>query len=752
MPQALLPLVPAGASPISALISVVRGDGRWTYYAGIAPVFSHAEADQASFRMITAQLVCQGACRQVDITRTFGVSANSVKRSVKKYVAGSVAAFYQRRKVRAAAVMTAEVVSQAQALLQRGDSRAAVAQQLGLKQDTLRKAIEQGRVQEPAVAPEPVPPPAATDKSARSAADVSAEMGVACTRPIERVLAALGVLQGASTQFEAGRDVSLGGVLCALPALTQNGLFQHLSAVFPTLGGYYTTTQIVTLLANMALCRIRTVEQLQYQPPGELGKLMGLDRVPEVRCLRKKLTQLSQGQAPEAWAGLLSQQWLEADPKLAGKLYVDGHVRVYHGDLTKLPRRYVSRDKLCLRGTTDYWVNDALGQPFFVVERPIDQGMLEALRNDIVPRLLQDVPSQPSGEELARDPHRCRFTLIFDREGYNPKFFKQMWQTHRIACITYHKYPPDNWDAGEFAETQLRLPNGELVTLQLAERGARIGNAKDGWIWVREIRKLAADGHQVSLLSTAYGHLAREDAAALFSRWSQENFFRYMTEHYALDLLSEYGTEPIPGTNQPVINPAWRVCDNLCRSLRGRLQTQRAVFTAHTLGADVEPAQLVQWERRKAELLEEIQQLEQQLTKAKAERKQSRKRIPWEELPTEHKCQRLLPSRKRLLDTVHLIAYRAETAMTQIIREKMSRADDAHAVIRDLMRSAADILPDMKAQTLTVQVHAFANLRTNQAVNHLLDCLNEAELQYPGTNLRLVYNLIRPANAETQAN
>jgi len=74
---------------------------------------------------------------------------------------------------------------------------------------------------------------------------------------------------------------------------------------------------------------------------------------------------------------------MEEEPDLAGTLYVDGHVRLYHGKQTQLPRRYVSRQRLCLRGTTDYWVNDALGQPFFSVERPIDHGLLEAIENDI---------------------------------------------------------------------------------------------------------------------------------------------------------------------------------------------------------------------------------------------------------------------------------------------------------------------------------------------------------------------------------
>ena len=285
-----------------------------------------------------------------------------------------------------------------------------VAEELGLKLDTLRKAIQQGRLnlspRSDQVAPpaggapnasrpsrvvpetEPVPlQPAsrstaahATDKSTRAVQDAAAEMGTACTRPDQRVLAAFGLLDGAATRFETCRDVPFGGVLCALPALADNGLFRHIHDCLKKLRGYYSTLHVIVLLAHMALCRIKTVEQLQYQPPGELGKLLGLDRVPEVRCLRHKLAALSLDDGPKKWAGLLSQDWLKAEPELAGALYVDGHVRLYHGSQTALPKRYVSRQRLCLRGTTDYWVNDILGQPFFAVERPIDQGLLEVLQ------------------------------------------------------------------------------------------------------------------------------------------------------------------------------------------------------------------------------------------------------------------------------------------------------------------------------------------------------------------------------------
>ena len=744
MPQTLLPLIPDGATQINDLVSVIREDDQWTYFHGAHPIFSHAQNDHRSFRMFTAQLVCQRTCRQIDIIRTFGVSKNSVLRSVKKFHEEGIQGFYEPRRGRGSTVITEKIADQAQQLLNAGTSRKEVAEQLGIKYDTLQKAIQQGRLQEPPQDENSAALSPASDKSQRSLQDSAAAdaMGTACTRTVERVCAALGMLpDGAPTRFEPCRDVSLGGVLCALPALTQNGLFRHLDRCFQQLGGYYTSLQVMILLACMALCRIKTVEQLQYHSPGELGKLLGLDRVPEVRCLRNKLTSLSADDAPGKWAALLSKDWLEADPELAGSLYVDGHVRLYHGKNTEFPRRYVSRQRLCLRGTTDYWVNDALGQPFFVVERPVDQGILEAIENDIVPRLLKDVPRQPRQEALDADPYLARFTILFDREGYSPVFFKQMWQKHRIACITYHKHPKADWPEDVFVETTAKMPGGETVTMKMAERGSWVGDKKNG-LWMREIRKLNPSGHQTSLISTAYGGSSTEDAVGLFSRWSQENFFRYSMQHFGIDLLSEYGTEEITGTKRPVVNPARRELDRRRRSVQSRLTRRRAEYAAVALHPEADEKKVAKWEHRKAELLDEIQQLEHELETVKAQQQETPKHLEWNELPEESKFERLSPSRKQLLDTVKMIAYRAETAMAGIIREELTRQDDARSVLRDLFRSTTDIIPLPETNELEVRIHPLANPRTNRAIEHLLQELNTASVTYPGTKLRLVYLLV----------
>lgn len=719
---------------------MARQDGQWTYFCGINPVFSHSEQDRKSFRMFTAQLICQGLCKQSDIIRVFGVSRSSVKRSVKKYETGGIPAFFAPKTRRTGGtVLNKDVMAKAQERLNLGQSRQEVAKQLGIKYDTLRKALNQGRLSEP----DPKTKTYGSDKSQRSVDDASASMGTACTRPDERVLASFGMLNGAPTRFESCRDVSFGGVLCALPALVANGLFRHVDACFKPLSGYYTTLQILILLAYMALCRIKTAEQLQYRAPGELGKLLGLDRIPEVRCLRNKLTQLSADDAPEKWAAWLSRDWMEQSPELAGNLYVDGHVRVYHGSATKLPRRFVSRQRLCLRGVTDYWVNDALGQPFFAVEKAVDQGMLEALRNDIVPRLLRDVPGQPSEKALQDDPYLHRFTILFDREGYSPEFFRDMWQQHRIACITYHKFPRDDWPLDWFVETEVSMPSGERLTLKLAEMGSWIGDRKKG-LWVREVRKLTESGHQTSLISTAYSVNGTQNAVQIFSRWAQENFFGYMMQHFAIDLLNEYGTEAFPDP-QSVINPTWRDLDKQRRSLKSKLTNRRARYTELTLNSAPKEKDIVQWQRKQAQWLEEIQQLEHQLNEIKGQIKQTPKHIQWSELQDKDKFQRLLPSRKKLTDTVKLIAYRAETALVGIVRETLSRHDEGRVLIQDLCRSEADILPDPDNGTLNIIIHGMATPRSNQAIEHLLEELNASEFNYPGTNLRLVYKLVNGA-------
>lgn len=162
------------------------------------------------------------------------------------------------------------------------------------------------------------------------------------------------------------------------------------------------------------------------------------------------------------------------------------------------------------------------------------------------------------------------------------------------------------------------------------------------------------------------------------------------------------------------------------------------------MNAELKEKDVSKWERQKTELVSEIEQIENDLKQLKVKLAVTPKHLEWQNLADEEKFERLAPSRKRLTDTIKMIAYRAETAMAEIVKEELSRKDDARAVIKDLCAMEADILPNIEEGILTVRVHHMSSPRIDRAVRHLLRHLNDAAYNYPGTNLRLVYQMVSP--------
>ena len=562
---------------------------------------------------------------------------------------------------------------------------------------------------------------------------------------MERVAAALGELDRAPLHFLSVDDVQNGGVLCALPALLAMGLLRHAVSHFSLPKGFYPMESIFVLLAFLALGRVPSLEQLRYQSPGEWGKLLGLDRIPEVKTLREKLGLLGDDAERTArWSSQLAQDWMERDVTAAGVLLIDGHTRVYHGELTPLPRRYVSRERLCLRGTTDYWVNALDGAPFFCVTCAIDPGLQKTLEENIVPRLLTDVPGQPAEAALEADPLLHRFTLVFDREGYSPPLFARL-EAQRIAILCYHKFPGADWPASEFSEQKITIQNGERVTILLAERGTQLSNQLSNQHWVREVRRLDGKGHQTSILSTDYRSELSKQAAAMFARWSQENFFKYMREHYGLDRLVEHGTSPLPEATR-LVNPAWRTLDTQVRKTAAELSRDRAKFSAHILAPEQnDPAKAATHELKKGNALAQIQAQQTRLAELKAQRKTHPKHIELRNLPPEQKVAQLKAGRKQFIDTIKLIAYRSESALVQVVREKLTRSDDARSLIRGLMQTSVNLRPDYERKELHIELHGQTNPMHDAVVHHLCEELNATETHYPGTDLRLIYTTLRPS-------
>jgi transposase-like protein len=149
MPQAQLPVFPAGTTQINEVLACECRDERVVYFNGHLPVFTHAQGDVASFRLYATQLIVNGTATQAEIQRAFGLAPISTKRWVKRYQQAGAAAFFAPQPRREGSKLTNTVLAQARELLTQGQTVAAISQQTGVLRDTLRKAIQVGRLPKP---------------------------------------------------------------------------------------------------------------------------------------------------------------------------------------------------------------------------------------------------------------------------------------------------------------------------------------------------------------------------------------------------------------------------------------------------------------------------------------------------------------------------------------------------------------------------------------------------------------------------
>jgi hypothetical protein len=318
---------------------------------------------------------------------------------------------------------------------------------------------------------------------------------MAATRIEERLFASLGLVDINPVRFESCRSIAYGGVMLLLPFLLECGLLSYRKHYRQRKGGYYNFDSLVILLSFMYLCRIKSFEQTKHLSPGDWGKMIGYDRIPEVRKLRGLVYEITQQEGCAAWSADLSEQWIRAEE--AELYYVDGHVQVYHGSLAELGKKHVSRQRLCLPGMMEFWINSSSGLPFFFVTAQVNEKMIEMLKTDIIPRLKELHPVSREQQTLMNThPDYPLFTLVFDREAYSPAFFKELWDEHRIAVITYRKNVKDNWEESVFKKQDVETVMGR-VQMQLAQKEILIDHSP-----LREARKLSDNKHQTSILTT----------------------------------------------------------------------------------------------------------------------------------------------------------------------------------------------------------------------------------------------------------
>ena len=702
------------------------------------PLAHYAVGDQAAESYAMVNLVEQGWASQKEVARGFGCSTRSLRRYQSRMDKGGLPALGRPRGYPSKRPRTSHARQRLVGRLKaQGVANKEIARRLGVTPKAIRKLLKRigWRDPEPEQCCLPIAEPGGDPKLSAFAPAVSSDTSEKPSFPdepvswsfdsdpadrrMDRLLAYLGMLDDAAPLFPSAAHVPHGGVLLALPALVDSGIFTITRKIYGSIGPafYGLRTTFITLLL-MALLRIKRPESLKEHSPEDLGKILGLDRAPEVKTLRRKLSRLAAFGRAADLASALARKRVEDRGAAMGFLYVDGHVRVYHGKRT-LPKAHVARRRLAMPATTDYWINDMAGDPVFVVTAEANAGMVKML-----PAVLAQVRTM-IGER--------RITVVFDRGGFSPKLFLQL-VAGGFDILTYRKGASPRVAKSKFNLCE-GVIDGQTVSYMLADQEVYLLNRK---LRLRQVTRLR-DDHQTPILTSRRDLPPVEVAFRMFERWRQENFFKYLREEYALDALVDYDVVP-DNPDRDVPNP--KRAESILKLQQAKADFERltAEYGADAfMSAEQDDPPSRQKEAARKQLAKKMREAFDRITDLEQKRSSIPARVPVA-LATGKDVVKLDPERKLITNLVKMVAYQAESDLVNLVSRHYKRAsDEGRTLIQSALASSADI--EVSSHELRVLLAPLSSPHRTQAIGELCKELNHRSVVFPGSRLRLIFGV-----------
>jgi len=763
------PEPPSDRRVVNARCAIRTAEGHRVIAVAGVVMASYAVGDRAAEAYAMVSLVDGGWARQAEVARAFDRSTRTVRRYQRRFDEGGLASLarppgYPQGRVR---LSTARVRA-VERMKASGESNREIARRLGVSEKAVRKQLRRLGWKE-ATAEQlllPIDPPTpATGGSASADPNVSApadggsaaagdeatsgtEAGAIpgpqgadpnvsapgvesddeplpvsldpdpADRRVDRLLAYLGMLDDAAPVFRSAERVPQAGVLIALPALIDSGVFALAREVYGSLGpAFYGLRTTVLAMLLMALLRIKRPEGLKEVSPIDLGRVLGLDRAPEVKTLRRKLTRLGALGRAADFGRALAQHRVAARGTALGFLYLDGHVRVYHGK-HRLPKAHVTRLRISLPATTDYWVNDSSGEPLLVVTAEANAGLARML-----PPILREIRSLVGSR---------RTTIVFDRGGYSPKLFRKMID-EGFDVLTYRRGRSSAIPEDQFVR-HAQMVDGRRIVYRLADGHADLLRGK---LRMRQIVRLCDNGHQTVILTSREDLAPAELACRMFDRWRQENFFKYLKEEYALDALADYSVEP-DDPERSVPNPARKTIDAELRLARTEVAKLEAAYGAAALANPEQKRRTIRgFKIAHGKLGKPLRAAMKYVAEVEARRAKIPPRVPVHKT-TEEQIVKLSTERKLLTNLIKMVAFQAESDLVRMLAPHYARTDDeGRTLVQNALATPADI--DVREDELHVRLAPLSAPHRTRALAALCEDLNQTNVIFPGTRLRIRY-------------
>ena len=749
--QVPLPLLPRDAAEIAPGVGVAAGpDGSGVVWVHGLATFAWDAGDEAARRLAAVQLVQLKAATQAQVAQAFGVIPVSVWRWAKALAGGGVAGLVPAIKgPQRASKLTPQVIGRIRELDRHGAGKAAIAAAAGVSESSVRSVLRPARPAAGSADGVPAGQDPADAGSADTGTD-SADAGAGFAEPealpvlpdpvprdAERALARFGLLgEGAAPVFTPGARYPLAGLLLALPPLAGTGLLDCARQVYGRLrNGFYSLEIMLIVLVFMALLREARAEGATRIPPAALGRVLGLDRAPEVKTIRRKLAGLAAaGKAAQLQLALACHH-AAASPGTLGFLYIDGHTRAYFGkrDIQKM---HVTRLKFPGPATEETWVTGSAGDPLLVVMAQPSSSLAAQIR-DLLPAL-RDIAG-PGAKPV----------LCFDRGGWSPALFADITDAG-FDLLTYRKndtgkdipdLPGEAFTAAAWAGD-----DGRPLSYDLADTTISLtvsdGEHKGRVLELRQVtRRKPGDTRQVHILTTRPA-AALPAAAVIYrmtSRWREENYFRYGRAHFALDALDSYAVTPEdPGRMVP--DPAKKTAAAAVSTAKKDL-AQAEAARQRKLDALRQPAPgtaVVITNQALARLDAPVDAARRDLAAAQAAARAIPAKIPLAEHNPD--MVKLDTETKLITHAIRMAACNAETILARALNSCYARAgDEAYALIREALHASGDIT--IHGSTLHIRLDPLSAPRRTRALAALCEQLSTTTTRYPGTHLVLHYEV-----------
>lgn len=759
-PQIALAL-PSSASSnvvvINARCTLRREEEQRVIIVGGLPVHHYRADDAVAEAYAMVLLVESGFAQQTEVARAFARSERTVRRHQERYAQnGMVGLGREEGWRRGRRRVSGKRLRSIERLKSEGLSNRAIAQRLGVNEKAIRKLVAPSKSEEveqlvlatmpntPASEPSSVqascavvieasadhPQISAVKDPAQDSAVVDDSEPVpmsldrdASDRSFDRQLAYLGLLDDAAPIFRDGSQVPGVGVLLALPCLIESGLLQIARKLYGGIGpAFYGLRTTLLTLVLMALLRIQRPEHLKERDPAAFGRLLGLDRAPEVKTLRRALTRLAAHHQAEPLGAELARLRVEQRGHLMGFLYVDGHVRAYHGQRT-ISSAYVARRHLAMPATTDYWVNDRTGDPLLVITGDVNAALTKAF-----PNLLREVRGV-IGER--------RVTIVFDRGGWSPKLFHTMIQDG-FDILTYRKGKGRLINERRFVHRRAKLDGG-WVSYDLHDQPVRFLKGK---LRLRQVTRLCDNGHQTQVITNRSDLRDVEVAYRMFERWRQENFFKYMREEFLLDALVDYRIEPEDPT-RTIPNPERRALDKQIRAARAELaKSERQYGAAAADNTEEHRPTMRGFKIAYGKLGKQLRTARDRVARLVEKRCNVPERIEIRDL-SERAVVKLATERKHLSDIIKMVAYQAESDLLALLRPHYARAEqEGRTLLHELFAAAGDIR--VCDSELHITLAPLSSPHRTRAAQALCEILDQTATTFPGSRLRIRFAVRTP--------